>query len=220
MANWRDTSMICVSLAEPTPARCLAALAGIPFAEIRLERMRTGEEGVGRVFSSHPRLIATCRPGRFADSRRLSLLRAAISAGAAFVDIEVEAGASYKRALVREARASGCDVIVSYHDLERTPSRGTLAGVVDRCFASGANIAKIACRIRSPKDNARLLGLQDDDRALVVVGLGKMGAMTRVMGPLAGGLFSFASLARGRETAGGQIPHEDLARLIRMAADA
>ena len=211
--------MICVSLAESTPEKCLAALEGIPFAEIRINRMHTGEEGVGRIFSSHPRLIATCRPGRFTEARRLTLLRAAVAPGAAYVDVEVEAGASYKRALVREARSAGCDVIVSYHDFERTPPRGKLVGVVDRCFASGADIAKIACRVRSPKDNARLLGLLDDDRALVVVGLGKKGTMTRVMGPLAGGRFSFASRARGRETAGGQIPHEALARLIRMVAN-
>ena len=212
--------MICVSLAEPTPEKCLAALEGIAFAEIRIDRMRTGEEGVGRVFSSHPRLIATCRPGRFTDARRLALLRAAVSAGAAYVDVEVEAGASYKQALVREARSAGCGVIVSYHDLERTPPRRELEGIVDRCFASGADIAKIACRVRSPKDNARLLGLLDDSRALVVIGLGKMGTMTRVMGPLAGGRFSFASRAKGRETAGGQIPHEALAKLIRMVGDA
>jgi len=212
--------MICVSLAESTPEKYLAALEGITFAEIRIDRMRTGEEGVGRIFSSHPRLIATCRPGRFTDARRLALLRAAVSAGAAYVDIEVEAGASYKRALVREARSAGCGVIVSYHDLERTPPRTELQGVVDRCFASGADIAKIACRVRSRKDNARLLGLLDDDRALVVVGLGKKGTMTRIMGPLAGGRFSFASRSRGRETAGGQIPHKALARLIRMVADA
>jgi 3-dehydroquinate dehydratase type I len=212
--------MICVSLAEPTPEKCLVALKGIPFAEIRLDRMRTSEEGVGRIFSSHPRLIATCRPGRYTDARRLALLRTAVSAGAAYVDVEVEAGASYKRALVREARSAGCGVIVSYHDLERTPPRRELERVVGRCFASGADIAKIACWVRSPKDNARLIGLLDDDRALVVVGLGKKGTMTRVMGPLAGARFSFASRARGRETAGGQIPHEALARLIRMVADA
>jgi 3-dehydroquinate dehydratase type I len=105
-------------------------------------------------------------------------------------------------------------------DFEKTPPRKVLEDVVDRCFASGADIAKIACRVRSQKDNARLLGLLDDDRALVVVGLGKKGTMTRVIGPLAGGLFSFASRAKGRETAGGQIPHKALEKLIRMVADA
>ena len=212
--------MICVSLAEPTPETCLSALAGIPFAEIRIDRMRTDENGVRRVFSSHPRLIATCRPGRFSDPRRLALLRAAVAVGAAYVDIEVEAAAAYKRTLVREARGAGCRVIISHHDLEKTPPRREIEGVIRRCFASGADIAKIACRVRSPKDNARLLGLLDDGRAMVVVGLGKKGTLTRIAGPLAGGLFTFASRARGTETAVGQIPYEALARLVRMVADA
>ncbi len=212
--------MICVSIAEPTPGGCLAALKGIEFAEIRLDRMDTSEEDVGRVFFSGPGSSPPAGPGVLPDARRLALLRAAVSAGAAYVDIEVEAGASYKRAARREARAAGCGVIVSFHDLKMTPPRAALAGVIDRCFASGADIAKIACRVRYPKDNARLLGLLDDDRALVVVGLGKTGKITRVMGPLAGGRFSFASRAKGRETAGGQIPHLALGRLIRLVADA
>ncbi len=211
--------MICVSLAEPTPERCLAALKGLPFAEIRIDRMRADDEGVRRIFSSHPNLIATCRPGRFSDARRLALLRAAVSAGAAFVDIEVGARESYKGTLLLEARRTRCRVIVSHHDLERTPPREALEDLVDRCFTSGADIAKIACRVRSSKDNARLLGLLDDDRALVVVGLGRKGRMTRIAGPLAGSLFSFASRAKGRETAGGQIPYEDLDKLIRLVAD-
>lgn len=211
--------MICVSLAEPTPERCLAALKGLPFAEIRIDRMRADEEGVRRIFSSHPNLIATCRPGRFSDARRLALLRAAVSAGAAFVDIEVGARASYKRTLLLEARRARCRVMVSHHDLEGTPPREDLEDLVDRCFTSGADIAKIACRVRSSKDNARLLGLLDDDRALVVVGLGREGRMTRIAAPLAGSLFSFASRTKGRETAGGQIPYKDLDELIRLVAD-
>ncbi len=212
--------MICVSLAESNPERCLEALRGLPFAEIRIDRMRTDEEGVARIFSGHPRLIATCRPGRLSEGRRLRLLGAAVAAGAAYIDIEVDAGAAYRRGLARMARSAGCDVIVSYHDFSGTPPRGELEGIVDRCFASGADIAKIACRVRSRRDNARLLGLLDDDRAMVVVGLGKKGAMTRVAGPLAGSLFTFASLARGKETAGGQIPHDALGGLIRTVADA
>ena len=51
MDELEGTSMICVSLAEPTPERCLAALKGVSFAEIRLDRMRTDEDGVVRIFS-------------------------------------------------------------------------------------------------------------------------------------------------------------------------
>jgi len=212
--------MICVSLAEPTLARCLAALDGIPFAEIRLDRMRTNEVEVARLFSGKARLVATCRRGRLPESRRLALLRAAIAAGAAYVDIEIGAGAGYKKALVRAARAAGCSVIISHHDFRKTPPREELLALVNRCFGSGADIAKIACRVRSPRDNARLLGLLDDERKLIVVGIGKRGVLTRIAGPLAGGVFSFASPGTGRETARGQIPYRTLDALIKAVADA
>jgi 3-dehydroquinate dehydratase-1 len=162
-------------------------MQGLPFAEIRLDRMRLNEADIALLFSRHPRLIATYRPGRrTAEARRLATLRAAIAAGAAYVDIELETKASYKRTIVRAAHNSRCQVIVSHHDFMRTPPRRDLEAIRDRCFASGADIAKIACRVRSPRDNARLLGLLDD----------------------------------ARETAGGQVPYEELARLIRRVADA
>ena len=212
--------MICVSLAEPTPAKCLAALRGLPFAEIRLDRMRADDEGVVRIFSGHPRLIATCRPGRHTASRRLALLRTAIAAGAAYVDIEVEAGASYKRhpgpggARGRMPR----DRLPSR--LRRTPSRGELGTVVERCFASGADIAKIACRVRTPKDNARLLGLLDDARALVVIGLGRKGVHNEGRRPAGRRALYVRFPARGRETAGRADPPRILAKIIRQVADA
>ena len=110
-------------------------------------------------------------------------------------------------------------MIVSHHDSEERRRERSSKPIVDRCFRSGADIAKIACRVRSLRDNARLLGLLDDATAMVVVGLGKRGRMTRVAGPLAGGLFTFASRAKGRETAGAD-PRRALARLIGRVEDA
>ena len=57
--------MICVSLAEPSLAACLQALKGISLAEIRLDQMSLRIDEVRTLFSSHPQLVATCRPGPF-----------------------------------------------------------------------------------------------------------------------------------------------------------
>ena len=82
--------MICVSLAEPTLGECLAALVGLPFAEIRLDRMEgLSLEDVGTLSSSHERLIATCAPGSLPDNARKARLLAAVAAGAAYVDVEL-----------------------------------------------------------------------------------------------------------------------------------
>jgi 3-dehydroquinate dehydratase I len=207
--------MICVSIAEPTREKCLEALAGIEFAEIRLDRMTVGEEDVRAIFSSGPRLIATCRPGGLRDQDRLALLRTAIEAKAAYVDVEIEASKDFRKAVLEAAAGAGCRVIVSYHDFVRTPLRPELADIIDRAFAAGADLAKIACLAESERDNARLLGLLDDRRPLAVMGLGRLGAKTRVLASLLGAVFVYASAGEGRETAAGQIPATRLAALIR-----
>ncbi len=83
--------MICVSIAEKSTKKSLEVLKGLNFAEIRLDKMSVTVDDVRKIFSQHPRLIATCRPGVIEDKKRKLLLEEAISAGAAFVDLELEA---------------------------------------------------------------------------------------------------------------------------------
>jgi 3-dehydroquinate dehydratase-1 len=106
-------------------------------------------------------------------------------------------------------------VIVSHHDYERTPERPALEACVSACFEAGADIAKIACMIRSDRESARLLALLDTDREIVVVGMGERGKLTRILAPLLGSPFTYASLSQGKETADGQIDRKTLRELLR-----
>jgi 3-dehydroquinate dehydratase type I len=210
--------MICVSLAEKNLADCLAALKGLPFAEIRMDMMDLTPSEVRTIFSGHPNLIATCRPGKHPADVCRTLLLEAIGAGAAYVDVEVHWPASFREEVVAAAKAAGCAVIASYHDFEKTPGREALERLVSECFATGAEIAKIACMAQSEADNARLLGLLDGDKKMVVIGMGEIGKVTRVAAPLSGALFTFASLTKGKETADGQIDKETLEAIFRRLA--
>ncbi len=207
--------MICVSLAEVSVDECLRALGGIEFAEIRIDKTDYGVEEVRKVFSRHPRLIATCRPGGREDAERLVLLREAVRSGAAYVDLELESGEAMKHELVREARVRNCRVIISYHNFDETPARVALDRIVGGCFEAGADIGKVACRVRSEREAARLLGLLEADRPLVVIGLGELGKITRIAGPLLGSPFTYASLEPGKETGEGQIERAALEELFR-----
>lgn len=149
-------------------------------------------------------------------AERKRLLLKAIGAGAAFVDVELEAPQAYRQEIVRKARAIGCRVIISHHDYERTPDAAALRKAVARCFRCGADIAKIACRVNADCDNARLLGLLDCQRKLVVVGMGPKGRITRIAAPLLGSRFTFASATAGKETAEGQVGRAELERIIRI----
>lgn len=206
--------MICVSLTGPGAADCTRELGGLDFAEIRLDLVTAGEDQIRALFGSHPRLIATCRPGPRPDAERFALLLAAVEAGAAYVDLELEAEPGGRDRIAAAARRRGCQVIVSHHDHAATPGDAVLRELIERCFAAGADIAKLACAVRQPADAARLLALLGQDRPVVVIGMGSLGAVTRLAGPLLGAPFTYASLRPGRESAPGQIDHRRLARLL------
>jgi len=212
-------SKICVSIAEPSVAACLAAIKDIEFAEIRLDAMRLSPEEVPVLFSGKRWVIATCRPGRCSDEERKRLLMAAIASGAAFVDVEIDSEAVYREEIIAAARAHGCKVIVSHHDYDKTPERPVLEACVSACFEAGADVAKVACEVRSDKDAARLLALLDNDREVVVVGMGERGRITRVVAPLLGSAFTYASVAVGKETADGQIEADTLGELLKRIGE-
>jgi len=211
--------MICVSLKETNPEKRIQILRNIDFAEIRLDKMYVNSTEVRKIFSHHPNLIATFRTGSQKNTEGETLLMAAIEAGAAYVDIEVEAYEDFKRALIQKARCYRCKVIISYHNFKRTPGRVELEHIVNRCFDSGADIAKVACLVQSPKDNTRIIGLLGDTRPLVVIGMGQLGKITRIAGPLLGSLFTYASLDKGKETAEGQIDHMLLRKIFKSLKD-
>ncbi len=208
--------MICVSLAEESVASCLAALNETECAEIRLDRMRITLDDVRLLFSQPKKLIATCRPGRRPDKERKRFLVAAIEAGATFVDVEIESENKYREEIIAAARARECLVIVSFHDKTGTPERHVLERIIDSCYKAGADIVKIACTVNSREENARLLGLLDESRKLVVVGMGNKGRITRIAAPFLGSPLTFASLAKGRETAEGQLDRGTLIELMTM----
>jgi len=206
--------MICVSLVELSLDECLKAARSADLAEARLDLLSLSLEEIRRLFSSGARLIATCRAGSLSNEERRRVLLAAMDAGAAFVDLDVDQDAPFFGSVADAARRRGCKVIVSFHDFEKTPPRADLERMVDRCFDAGADLAKIACLVKRPSDNARLLGLLDSERPILVAGMGPLGLVTRVAAPLLGSPFTYASLSENKAAAPGQVPVEILQQWI------
>ncbi len=223
--------MICVSVAEPTTEKCLKVLEGLEFAEVRLDCMKVPIEDMDVIFSRPMRLIATFMPNSLQpksnrtvvdnDTRKKFLL-AAIDAGAKYVDIDQESSSSYKEEIIEKARSKNCKIIVSFHDFSCTPEEDKLEEIRMNCFKDGADIAKIACKVNTQRDNLKLLGLlnkRDYHGKTMVIGMGKKGKITRIVAPLLGSPFTFASLSRGKETAEGQIEKNILHQLLRILND-
>lgn len=196
--------MICVSIAEPTLEDCLAAIKGLELAEIRIDKTSLTALDIKPLFSAPVKLVATCRPGSRSEDERLGLLLAAVEAGAAYVDVEVGASPDFRTTVVAAAREKGCRVIISYHNEKETPLKQALLLIIEECFDFGADIAKVVCRVQTSQDCVRLLSLYETRKNVVALGMGKLGAITRIAAPFLGAPLTYASLAPGQETAEGQ----------------
>jgi 3-dehydroquinate dehydratase type I len=144
----------------------------------------------------------------------MKLLKVAIENGAAMVDIEIESDYYFTSEMVAFAKKHGTKVIISYHNFESTPSIKELNEIVKECFDKGADIAKLATLVRSPRDNGKLLGLYASDKPLVVLGMGALGKITRVAAPLMGAAFTFAAVDEASVTAPGQVSYVKLNDII------
>jgi len=208
--------MICVSIAEPTLEQCRADLKGLELAEVRIDKTPLTPVEIKELFAEPVKLIATCRPGTRPNEERLAALLAAIDAGAAYVDIEVDAPPDFHDAVVAAARAKGCRVIISYINPEETPLRHLLLQAVESCFDQGADIAKVICRVRNQQDCVRILSLYESRKNVIALGMGQMGIITRVAAPFLGAPLTYAALAPGKETAEGQPDLETFEYIMKL----
>jgi len=208
--------MICVALSEKNVKKCIRLVHQFDLSEIRIDLCEYSPKEVREVFSCGARLVATCREGKYSLDQRRDLLMIAMQSGAKYVDIEIESDYGYKMNLCCAAKENHCEVIISYHNFEKTPLLTELQQIVKQGFSYGAAIVKIATMVNEPKDNAVLLGLYESGQRLIVFGMGEKGKISRVAAPFLGAEFTFASVDEAGRTAPGQISVEKMEQLLKL----
>ena len=219
--------MICTSIQNRTLDEIFAILESgeVEMAEIRLDRCNLAQDEVEELFSSSDvPLIATCRVSEIraaiddgnTDDRKLdsrasqkaeSLLITAIHAGAAYTDLEIEAPAMMSKRIRRETRECGTVLIRSYHDFSGTDSLEALKALTEKCFALGADIAKIVVTANDDDDSARVLKLYEsfDPGRLVAFAMGEKGRSSRIDCLAKGAPHTYAALNEEEAAAPGQM---------------
>jgi 3-dehydroquinate dehydratase I len=209
---------ICVSISAPTVAEAVAMgqleESKADVVEIRLDALDRPEIAPFIEQFRTP-LLFTNRPvwegGGFAgpEEPRLSLLLAALAAGAAYVDIELRTAAALQQRVLAAARERGARVIVSWHDFKTTPSAQGLAAIFQEQYRSGAQIGKIVTMARDFRDVLRVLSLQEQaaelDFPLIAFCMGKPGQISRLATLALNGFMSYAAPDHGPATAPGQL---------------
>lgn len=220
--------MICTSLQHKNLDALFEALETTEMAEIRLDRCPLSLEEIEGLFgSSDVPLVATCRIADIladlqrADGipdtekgRREQQIRAyditerrltkAVEAGAAYLDLEIEAPAPMSKRLRKAALENGTIVIRSYHDFTGTPSREKLAETVSQCREFGAEVVKIVTTAQCEADVQTVLSLYEDFDRLIAFCMGEAGRQSRLDCLAKGSPYTYAALTEDEATAPGQ----------------
>jgi len=154
--------------------------------------------------------IATDRSNRGPAATEKLLLEAA-SAGFEYVDIDL--AAPFAKTAISQAKSHGAEVIVSFHDLSKTPSHSELDRVLNSERRAGGDVCKIVTTARQPRDNLAILGFLEERAAetrLVSFAMGPQGVASRILSPLFGAEFTFAALTEETRTADGQLSIDSL----------
>ncbi len=151
------------------------------------------------------------------EARRIEKLLQAIELGADIVDIELRTRNLEKIVELTKKRTK---CLLSVHDLERTPSLDEAKEVVRRQLEAGADICKMVTTAREPEDNLTALQLISEfpKTKIVSFAMGDLGLVSRILCPLVGGDFTYASMGKGKESAEGQITVRDLRRIYEMVS--
>jgi 3-dehydroquinate dehydratase/shikimate dehydrogenase len=226
---------LCVAVQADSPAEMLeraeAALADSKFLEFRLDALPKPAAALPKIkeFLDARRdvtSIATCRRkqfgGNFAGSlsSELEILLAAAEAGCQVADLEVESAEEAKPAQLAKFRAgllaAGAALLVSFHDFTRTKG---LEQAADRIEVFQPEFVKVVSTAKSLADNLAVLKLIETrslSSHVVGIAMGEEGLVSRVLGPRAGAVFTFASSGDGAETAPGQPSARTLRELYRI----
>ena len=149
------------------------------------------------------------------ETRRIEELLKAIELGAEIIDIELGTR-NLEEAVSKIKNRAKC--LLSFHDLKGTPSLDRMREIIQKQLKAGADICKMITTARSFDDNLTVLQLIADfpQTRVVSFAMGPLGFASRVLCPLVGGDFTYASTEKGKESAPGQITVTDLRKLYEM----
>jgi 3-dehydroquinate dehydratase I len=160
-------------------------------------------------------LIITARHPMEGGANQLSApqrhdLLARFLSWARYIDVELHSAPVF-RSLLRLAQKQNVRRIISVHHLKSTPSPGRLRAQARAAKRYGADIFKLATRTDTPVQLTRLIDFvlaKDVDVAVSAMGIGKLGAASRVLLACCGTALVYVSL--GPSDIEGQISLEQL----------
>ena len=205
-------------IASPADFRFAVTMLEPPdLFELRLDHLRGMIDQLERKMSilsgrrgESAQVIITARDPREGGANNLSLrerreLLLRFLPRAKYVDVELRSARAFK-SLLTHARKQNVRRILSLHDFKSTPSARILRAKASLAKMHGADIFKIATRTDTPAQLTRLIDFVTDkgvDFPVSAMGIGKLGALSRVILAQLGSVLIYTSM--GRPNVEGQL---------------
>jgi 3-dehydroquinate dehydratase type I len=202
---------ICVSLIPKTVQEAIqlvheAEISGADLVEIRLDDIELFQNIQEISKASKLPLIATNRNPSIQPAGKLNSIMNAAEKGFDYLDLDLST--PELKTSVSKIKQMGAKCIVSHHEFNRSLTLGQLEETLNSCKSSGADVYKIITTAQQYEDNLTLLNFVskvNKKSKIVSFAMGEIGKISRLLSPVFGGFFTFASLNTGAETASGQM---------------
>ena len=211
------TPRICVSILPKNILEALNLIKKAEKAEADLIEVRLDCLGASRnlsilVNNAKISLIATNKDpsekGFFAGTeaeRQQALLNAAEN-GFEYVDVNLSSPKNQE--IIDKLQQSGAEAIVSYHKFDGALSVSEMEKALEQEIGIGASVCKIVGTANKIEDNIAVLNFvasHSSKAKLVCFCMGETGKISRLLSPMFGAFFTYASIEHGNETAVGQM---------------
>ena len=214
----------CVPIVETSVERAHTAIKEADrladLIELRVDYLRRVDLALLLGNSQKPLIVTNRRKeegGRYRgkERKRVAVLEKAIDLGADYIDVELATETSFLKNLIRNKGKT--QVILSFHDFRGTPSLKELQKLFTRMIRLGANVIKIVPFAESWEDNLTVLSLipfaKKRRQKIVAFCMGEKGKISRVISPLLGAAWTYASLNKNRSSAPGQLTVQELTEI-------
>jgi 3-dehydroquinate dehydratase type I len=216
------TARICVSILPKNDIEAInliekAEHAKADLIEVRLDRFEISRKLSDLSASTKIPLIATNKlqneKGFFSGTeseRQQTLLNAAKND---FEYVDIDLSSPKHKELIGQLKQMGTKPIVSYHKFDGILNVSAMEKILDEEIASGASVCKIVTSAKVVEDNLPALSFvsfASSKAKLVCFCMGEQGKVSRLLSPMFGAFFTFASLEQDSETAAGQMSIKEM----------
>ena len=223
----RNVGKVCIPIVETTVEKALTAIEEVnrwaDLIELRADYLKRVKLALLLENRRKPFIVTNRKKeegGKYKgeERKRLNVLQEAIDLGADYIDVELAAERSFLQGLIKNRR--GTQVILSFHDFQRTPSLKELQRLFEQMVRLGADVTKIVSFARAWEDNLSILSLIPFARArkqkIVAFCMGEKGKISRLFSPFLGAAWTYASLSRGKASAPGQLTVGEMKEIWEM----